>query len=324
MSSEPEKSQSETESPSQAEALQRELFDWEQLQPEDETGEVELPNKRTRPRTYDDAVLRYIAFHRFVTTQQYIFRFRIYAGKSPSYGFRLLKRLVAKGWIKKEKLDPEKGGASKDVLSLTDEGWLRCGLTPPTYQEKNRVANHQEYYLQFAEVMLERQSTGWKFIRRDRQHPQKGQNWLYLLIQEWGLEPFRGRPLNTEQRAVRDAIKRTSEFELNLDGLWHPRKKDLRLMLPVRRGLDYRRKIEELPIQFLRGLPPLVFELVCAHMDRLEGVKRSLRRWSDKVNLEVETSRVPHFRTRTYAENAPDSPVNRYEKHDVGDPRKLI
>lgn len=305
-------------------ALQRELFDWDDVQAGPETDEPELPTNRTRPRTYDDAVLRYIAFHRFVTTQQYIFRFRIYAGKSPSYGFRLLKRLIAEGWVKKKKLDPDKGGASKDVLSLTNEGWLRCGASPPTYQQKTQAANHREYYLQFAEVLLERQSKGWKFIRRDREHPQKGENWLYLLIQEWGLEPFRGRALNTEERAVRDAIKRAQEFQIELDGLWHPQQKDLRLMLPVRRGLDYKRKIEELPVQYLRGLPPITFELVCAHMDRLEGVKRTIRRWGDKMKLATNIERVEHFRTRTYADDAPEPPVDRYTEYGVGDPRALL
>src|SRR5690606_8213258 len=76
-----------------------------------------------RPRSYDEAILRYVAYYRVATVHQVIYRFFIYAGRGGRYGYNVIKRLINEGLVHSEPLDPDLGAISRNVLTLTPKGW---------------------------------------------------------------------------------------------------------------------------------------------------------------------------------------------------------
>lgn len=310
----------ESDSPINLEQLP--LFSWEELQPGDD--EDDLPKRGTRPRTYDGAVLRYVGWHRWTTKLQVVHRFFVYAGKGPAYGYRLINRLVKRGWLREERLRPSRGNASQEVLTLSDEGWLYCGNSAPRARERNRWANLRNHFLQFAEVLLERQARGWRFVRRDAVDDDSGRNLPFELLTEWALDAFRDGPLAPWDRDLRDSIRRGPEFGIDFDVLWRPTSNDVRLLLPVRRGLSFRRKMEGLPVRHLKGFPPLHFELVCSRMELLKPARKIVQRWGRRHRQDVCLHRVPHFLTHSYPSEPASELVNLYQQHGVSDPRNLL
>lgn len=298
------------------------LFSWEELHPEDD--EDDLPKRVTRPRTYDGAVLRYAGWHRWVTKLQVVHRFFVYAGKGPAYGYRLVNRLLDRGWLCEERLRPDRGNASQEVLTLSDDGWLYCGHSPPDTRERDRWAKLRDYFLQFAEVLLERQARGWRFVPRDAVHEETGGNLPFELLREWALDSFRDGSLAPWNRDLRESIRRGPEFSLDLDLLWRPTSNEVRLLLPVRRGLSFKRKMEGLPVRHLKGFPTLHFEFVCPRMELLESARKVVQRWGRSHRQDIRIHRVPHFLTRSYPSEPASELSNLYRKHGVPDPRNLL
>lgn len=109
-----------------------------------------------RERSYDEAILRYVGYFRAATVHQVLFRFFIFAGKGPRYGFKAVRRLINDGLLIAKPLDPTKGTVSRQVLTLSPSGWQLLGLPQP--KDPWRVAPETllHYRLQFAEMMLVR------------------------------------------------------------------------------------------------------------------------------------------------------------------------
>lgn len=298
------------------------LFSWEELHPDDE--EEELPKRVTRPRTYDGAVLRYVGWHRWVTKLQVVHRFFVYAGKGPAYGYRLINRLVKRDLLREKKLRPRRGNASQEVLTLSDEGWLYCGHSSPSSRERNRWRNLRDHFLQFSEVLLERQARGWRFVRREAVDDDSGRNLPFELLTDWALDSFGVGPLAPWDWDLRDSIRRGPEFTVDFDLLWQPTSNEVRLLLPVRRGLSFKRKMEGLPARHLKGFPALHFELVCSRMELLAPAREVVRRWGRHHRQDVRLHRVPHFLTRSYPSQTASELPDLYRKYDVPDPRNLL
>lgn len=238
-----------------------------------------------RRRKHDERILRWIAYHRRVTLHQALIHQFIARGISPSYGDRVVRKLVREGLLASERLNPERGRASRTVLRLTRDGWRRLLLEPPDDFGKPVWGPVLEYRLQFAEMLSVRQSQGWALRLKDEAWPD---------VREWARRPYRGRMLNSTEQVERDVIERMPKPDLPFNILTHS-EQGIRFVLPVRRGLSIHNRLSRMP---LTGLwPPVPVELVCAEMPDLGPAIDELRRWSKRARSQVELHVVRHHRS---------------------------
>ncbi len=239
-----------------------------------------------RPRKHDTRILRWIAYHRRVTASQVLVHQFIARGISPSYGDRVVRKLIREGFLASERLDPERGRASRMVLRLTRDGWRRLLIEPPNDFGKPVWGPVLEYRLQFAEMLSTRQSQGWALRLMDEAWPD---------VRDWVRRPYRGRLLNDSERVERDAIERMPAVELPLNILVHPERKEVRFVLPVRRGLSIHTRLAHMPPTGL--WPPVPVEVVCAEMPDLQPAIVELRRWAERARSQIEVHVVRHHRS---------------------------
>lgn len=270
------------------------------------------PPVRQRSRSYDRAILRYVAYYRLVTTHQILYRFFLMAGHGPGYGFRLVQRLVRQGFLEARRLDQGRGAVSRQTVRLTAKGWQTLGMAPPVDPKRAAIQDVEEYRLQLAEVMLVRESEGWTLLSEDRAWPR---------IREWALAPYKGRALNDQDRLVLRRLENLTGVKVGLSVLHHRGRGEIRFVLPVRRGRSFRRIIEKLP-QTLGLFPPLVFEMVVAEPPLEQPCRDVLRRWSERLKIPAQAIVLPHFRTRPHPLQS--TPADVYTPSHVPDPRTLI
>lgn len=268
---------------------------------------------RFRARSYDAAILRYVGFYRMVTGHQILYRFFTYAGKGDRYGYRLLRRLTEQNLLKAEPLDPELGSVSRLVYTLTRDGWRALGLQPPAESRRTVPGYVREYRLQFADVMLERESEGWRLIPS---------NQSFMALQLWALGHYRDRLLNPTETVIRERLERLHPFDVGLRMIGHRTSGDLRLILPVRRGRSFKATIDQLPN--LSIFPPITFEVVCSEPSLETPAVDYLQRWADRTRTQIRVRLLPHFRSRPSPADAPSEARTRYRDHGIGDPRTLI
>lgn len=285
---------------------------------EEEFGEPDAdsdePSVRRRPRTYDHAILRYVGYYRLVTTQQVIYRFFLYAGRGPEYGYRVVRQLVRRGLLDESPLDPERGNVSQNVLSVTREGWRFLGRSMPSRGRRSSSSPVRQYRIQFADVMLDREVEGWNLVNSTAAFP---------VLKEWARQRYRGRMLNSSEAQIRDRLERLHPFDFPLHLLVRPSRGEIRLILPVRTTLSYRSTIDKLPGNM--GLfPKLHFELVTAELDLGDAAASYLERWGKKHPAGIEIHRSEHFRSRPHPRSFEGERINRYKKNGVPDPRALL
>jgi hypothetical protein len=205
---------------------------------------------------------------------------------SPSYGDRVVRKLIREGFLEVEPLHPERGRASRRVLSLTRDGWRRLLREPPEDFGKPIEPVILEYRMQFAEMLTTRQREGWTLHLLDEAWPE---------VRRWILHPYRGRMLHGTEQVVRDRLERMPQPDLPLNILVHRDRHELRFILPVRRGLSIPTRLLKMPATGL--WPRLEFELVCAEMTDLRSAVDELQRWSRRAHLKVKAHHVKHHRS---------------------------
>jgi len=255
-----------------------------------------------------------VGFYRVVTTHQVIYRFFIFAGMGPGYGFRLVQRLVKQGLLASRPLDRERGAVSRHVLSMTAAGWDAIGLSTPVAKKHAAVQDIEEYRMQLADVMLVRESQGWTLV------PEHA---VWARLREWGLAPYRGRALNEQDRLIIRRLENMQPIKLGLSLLHHRGTGEVRILLPLRRGRSFRRLIEKLPAT-LGLFPPPVFELVIAEPPLEDPCRDILRRWGEKLKVKPQIHALNHFRTRAHPLHLGEQLSNIYPAAGVPDPRLLI
>lgn len=266
---------------------------------------------RHRPRSYDEAILRYVAYYRTVTICQLLYRFFVYAGKGDRYGYTVVRRLVQEGFLVKEPLDPERGARSQHILMLSATGWQVLGLRP-------RIDRHaaadviRDYRLQFADLMLEREVNGWRLVPRSKTHQ---------ALKKWALAHYQHRLLNPTEVVIRERLERMSALELRLRVIRHTVSGEVRILLPVRRGRSYKASIAALPSLSL--IPVVPFELVCSDVTLAQPAQRSLQRWAAQTKTMIRIHQHPHFRTRRVPDSRMRSRPNLYARYNL-DPLTLI
>lgn len=266
---------------------------------------------RYRPRRYDVPILRYVAYYRAVTLHQVIYRFFVYAGKGASYGYRVLRRLIKEGLLAAEPLDPELGASSRIVLRLTDKGWSVLGIQP--LRERHTMPRAVlEYRLQFADLMLDREASGWRLLPASK---------TFQAIRMEALSAYKNRLLNPSEAVIRERLERMPPLEIKLRAIRHVRTGAVRLLLPVRRGKSFKTAIDSLPS--LSIVPRIDFELVCSEPHLAAPAKQYLERWSARTKTTIRVHQHPHYRTRKPPEFRRASSVNRYERFGL-DPLRLI
>lgn len=252
-----------------------------------------------RPRSYDEAILRYIAYHRVATVHQVIYRFFIYAGRGGRYGYNVIRRLISDGLVRSDPLDPEIGAVSRNVLSLTPKGWGIVGMKPA--EDTHAAAQLiREYRLQFTEVMLEREAEGWRLIHRTQ---------VFNALREAALASYRDRLLNDSEAVIRERLEKMPAQAMTVHGLVHRQTGEVRLLLPVRRGKSYKSTIDTFPNVGLIG--GINVELICSEINLAQPARHYLERWAGQRKTKIAVHQVPHFRSRKAPSSRGDG-VNRY------------
>lgn len=267
-----------------------------------------------KSRTYDLPVLKWVAYHRVVTVHQVVYRFFVYAGRGPGYGFRIVQGLVQRGLLESSSLDTERGSVSRQILTVSEAGWAALCEAVPKDKKRVGVEGLREYRIQFAEMMMVRELEGWSLISA-------GGVWKKL--KDWSLEQYRGRTLTDTERATRTGLERAPAQEVGLNALWNRKTKQVRLLLPVRRGLSFTRLIERLP-RLLAALGAIEFELIIGEVGQGENAREALTRWAERSKIEIAIFSVPNFRARVHPSEAKDEVADLYYRNNIPDPRILL
>lgn len=264
--------------------------------------------KTTRPRTYDDSVLNWIARHRRVTARQLVYRYFLYNGKKHSGGSRLITSLLDHTFLGTYKLDPKKGNASQDVLYLTGAGYTRIGLTAPDDTGRKIAGPDLHYLLQFTDMALQRQVEGWRLI------PPSHRDEQVAAIVAWLLEPHQDHAKDIADIEVLDNIEsltRNVDFNLKIDLIVNDETLDVRFVIPVRRGLSYGRILDEMPS--MTQLDTIPIEIVCSDPKLRKNAERHIIWWGKKKRKRpVSLHSVPPYTERASLKAYPKVRCNLY------------
>ena len=244
------------------------------------------------PRRFDEPILRWVGYHGFVTVQQVVHRFWIQRGVGGQYGYRCVAKLVAEGALRQRLLDLGGDNSTPRIVYLTPDGYRKLGVPVNRPYSGADLEAHIRYKIQGAEVMLEREPEGWTVI------PKTQEEAVVRAVRDFALGRFRGRALDSYAAHMRTRIERLSpkNFSLPMSVFWHPQLKEVRLLLPVRPGVSYKRHLEKVSgVGFMKHVD---FEAVCSVPDLLSGAKRAVQRWAGRNKVEAHVHCVPHFRTR--------------------------
>jgi|SRR5665213_12765 len=222
------------------------------------------------------------------TQRQAGYRWGAYADRDPATAYRALSRLMQRGYLEARPVRPRLGAASPKCYLVTPAGAAMYNLAAATprfiYWDTSRL----DEALQYSEMMLERESEGWKFIPRDHAH---------RFIIGAALAKLKARALTDTERHVQELLSRARPVKLPFDALAHGPTRIVRMIIEARKGLSVGRLLKLLPPLGLAGR--LDFELVGTEHERLEGVERLLKTgdWN-RQHLPVTVHRVPHMLKR--------------------------
>jgi hypothetical protein len=285
------------------------------------TGTLVLPDGpglKRRGRSYDVAVFLWLKYHYVASVHQLVYRFFLYAGRGPRYGYKLADKLVRSGRLEAVPLDPSKGTTSKVLLRLTPLGWEYFGIAPPKEMTRLRDLDLLDYRLQFVELMLERTIQGWVARRSEPANPFQG----FEMLKAAALHRL-GPARNSSAQQDQAAIRKLPPVALGRTMLWNATLQQARIVLPIYKGVSYLKVLDGLPRQ-LKILEPIAFELVCADETLRQKASDGLRRWAAKQNIKYTESFVHPFRTRQHPKDYPGTGDNLYAKAGLPDVRSLV
>jgi hypothetical protein len=264
-----------------------------------------------RPRSYDDAVLRYIGYYRVVTAQQVVYRFFVNQGRGYRYGYKLLRQLVERGLVSESMLEPSRGTTSLRVLELTPVGWAYLNAERPRNPTHADGESIRRYRIQFAEMMLEREAEGWTLVPAT-------DGWASL--QAWAMREYRGRMLNDTERVMKDRVRRMPPWRPPMNLLVHRDAESCRagepqgnprFIIPVRRGKSFARLLEKLPKMGLFPAPH--FEIVSIDHDLAEAARQFIERWARERGIVATIHQAPAFQARPHPERASERSAEKLE-----------
>ena len=274
-------------------------------------------SRRTSPfRSYDDAVLAFVAQQRIATAHQVVYRFATYDGKARGHIVRVIRSLVDRGWLRSAKLDPALGRASRQVLTLSDMAWRDLGEVPP--RDPMTLPRHaRDGLLQDTEFRLEHECRGWLRAGESAAawralHAAAAQHFKTVDRSESGHADW----------AVIDRLKPDKQAPLPVEVWVQPATKSAMLVMPSRRGFNIRATLAAMPDLAL--WPVLRIHLVGADPRRLQSDAYLVREWARRTNHRVALEALAPFRTRAHPSDVGRLPVSLYALHGVPSPRASL
>lgn len=258
----------------------------------DHSPRVPTPARR-RGSKLELPIMQFIGHFDVATTYQVLHRFFSLRGKTPVYGYRVLRQLRDAGLLMSERIYPEAGAASLTYLRLTRAGWAAIGERPSAEVLRPLPRPRLEYKLQFAEMMTVRSSEGWREVKASSS---------FEVLRKWALASYRDRILNDYEIVQRAAIEKMDHGPMKLPVLVDKARSEVRIVLPFREGENPRRSLRALPDMGL--FPPVHVEIVCADSELLQEALSLLAKHSEKGGYSVTPSWVPHFNERPNPRNA--------------------
>lgn len=273
-----------------------------------------VTNARTPAfRSYDYPILSYVARTHAVTLHQIVDRFACYDGKRPGHLVRVVRALVARGWLRASRLEPALGRASRQLLTLTDAGWAELGDERPP-DPLHELPHRLDHRLQEAEFILEHEARGWRLV------PQPAEAWRAL--KAMAIAHYR-RPGRSELDTAHDIRIGKLLYRPLPVPLWlHCATGAVLLVFPSRRGVNLPALLAQLPDLHL--WPTLRIHLVGADHDRLERDKEVLRRWAARTKHRVSVESLPPYRQHMRPFSSGQKTASLYAQHGVPAPRAAI
>lgn len=250
-------------------------------------NDAKASKKRNRKSKLETPILNFIDYFHVVTTYQVLYQFFAFRGKSPVYGWRILRKMQDNDLITSFPIYPELGAASLNAIRLTAEGYRKLGKIPSPRDLRTLPKHELEYQLQFAEMMLQRGFEGWRLARPEV---------AFEAMRRWALAEYRTRLLNETERLARERIERMPAEPINVPMLVHPQKNWIRFVLPARPDRSFKKVLESLPSFAL--LPRIPIELVCADSELLEQCRDMIDRHAKENRYRYTVRVVPHFSQR--------------------------
>lgn len=264
-------------------------------------------------RSYDYPCLSFVARCHAATLHQLVDRFATYDGKRPAHIVRVVRALVARGWLRASRLDPTLGRASRQVLTLTAAGWAELGDERPP-DPLHELPYRLDHRLQEAEFALEHEARGWRLV------PQPAEAWRALKAS--ALAHYR-RPGRSELDTAHDIRIGKLLYRPLPVPLWlHCATGAVLLVFPSRRGVNLPALLAQLPDLHL--WPTLRIHLVGADHDRVERDKEVLRRWAARTKHRVSVGALAPFRQHVRPWSTGQKTPSLYAQHGVPSPRATI
>lgn len=264
-------------------------------------------------RSYDAAVLHFVAQQRLVTAHQVVYRFATYDGKHRGHIVRVIRSLVDRGWLRSAKLQPELGRASRQVLMLSDMAWRDRRREPPP-DPMSEPTHIREGRLQGTEFLLEHECRGWRRAG--------GRAAAWQALKAAALHHYRTADrseLGQAQRTLIEKLKPEAQRPLPVAVWVHPATRSAMLVMRSRRGLNLGATLAAMPSLIL--WPEVRVHLVGADADRVARDAELVRRWAIDTRHRVVIEALDPFRTRPNPSEYGRLPTSMYALHGVPSPR---
>lgn len=276
-----------------------------------------------------------------ILKRQLVLRHWVYRGIGPSSGYKKLNQMEEDGLLTFSKKQTETRGRPPQVVSLSRSGWRelrqatgREGKNPSRRADTKR---HEDYMLQRAQVLVEREARGWKLLKWTDADDRKKQ--MYDAMIAWAIERYDRREDATGLHMRRSDFRSRHPWDVGADLLWHPQRKEVRYLLPSEPCANLSLWLKNhLPREQLIGLFfPIPFEPVLRRPHKLDLMERKLLDWIGKRNRDhVElVDPVSHFLSPTQTspnriaeqlkgEHSDGELLSMYQKHGVRYPHDLL
>lgn len=272
------------------------------------------PEKSYRSSHFSGPVLRFIAQHRIATVHQLLWVLWHADGRHSRHGTRVIGRLVAQGLLTSRPLDPQLGAVSRHVLTLAPRAreWTPPSLQhPDPWTEPRWMLEHRLARTQAAVLAGPR---GWEWVSRRE---------LGELLHRAGLDSYRGRALNGDDRDFQRRLANLGTIRLPCDGLVHRATGSVMPVLEVRPGLSLRGTIGRLPTH------PLIlagrfqrFDVIVLGADptAVAEARAALDRSIRHRQLPLTVRAISHYRELPHPREWPTATESLYTRHDLPSP----
>lgn len=263
-----------------------------------------------RFRSYELPILLFVARHGAALAQQVIRRFATLDGKWPRPIVRTVRDMVSDGVLESRPLNPAAGRSSRQVLTLTPDGWSAVGqpsATDPLTEPVELIAQR----LQLVELHIAMEVRAWRLLTDPLAK--------WAAIRTWGVRHF-SRPGRSDlDKAHLLRISKMAPQAVPLQVWHHAPSRHVLFAVPSYRGHNLGRLLATMPNLTL--FPPLAIYVVGAFPSRVAADCEVLTRWATRTRHLVDVRTIESFADRPNPLRAGRPRPSQYRRYGAPSPR---